>query len=55
MKLASLKTFCNTKSKTELVSRYTYMRKENEIYQQTWFGNSEENGFGSIYNNINNK
>jgi hypothetical protein len=29
--------------------------KPNEIYSQTWFGYSTESGFGSIYNNINNK
>ena len=25
----------------------------NEMYQNSWFGNSEQNGFGSIYNNLN--
>lgn len=27
----------------------------NEMYQETWFGDSNENGFGCIYDNINNK
>ena len=31
------------------------MTKANEIYQDTWFGDSNQNGFGSIYDNINNK
>ena len=29
--------------------------RANEIYNQTWFGNSNQDGYGSIYDNINNK
>ena len=25
----------------------------NEMYQNSWFGNSEQEGFGSTYNNLN--
>jgi len=28
--------------------------KSNEIYSTTWFGQSNSNGFGSSYDNINN-
>jgi len=29
--------------------------KESEIYNSTWFGDSTQDGFGNIYDNINNK
>ena len=34
---------------------FYYIYMANEMYQETWFGDSNENGFGSIYDNINNK
>jgi len=31
------------------------LKKANEIYITTWFGNSTADNFGSIYNNLKNK
>ena len=31
------------------------VKKANEIYITTWFGNSTADNFGSIYNNLKNK
>ena len=31
------------------------VKKANDIYNTTWFGNSTANDFGSIYNNLKNK
>jgi len=42
-------------SKNKIVSHFHYIGMANEMYQETWFGDSNENGFGSIYDNINNK